>query len=101
MAKPTVYLAGPIAGCNEDQRRVWRNDLKRGFHDEFDFIDPMDNLLDVEASDFEVVQADAEAIKSADATSSCVKQTSGRIQDQCIRPARRRVETQVEASILI
>lgn len=67
MRKPTVYLAGPIAGCNDDQRRVWRNDLKRGFHDEFDFIDPMDNLLDVEASDFEVVQADAEAIKSADA----------------------------------
>lgn len=67
MPKPTVYLAGPISACNPEQRHAWRNELKKGFSEEFEFIDPTDNLISPEGSDFEVVQADAEAIRNADA----------------------------------
>jgi transcriptional regulator NrdR family protein len=65
--KPKVYLAGPISACNSEQRDVWRSDLKRGFSEEFEFIDPTDKLIADDGSDFEVVQADAEAIRQADA----------------------------------
>lgn len=67
MKKPTIYLAGPIAGCNEEQLLLWRRDLIRGFSEEFDFIDPTDNLIGSDRSDYDVVHADAEAIRSADA----------------------------------
>lgn len=67
MAKPSIYLAGPIAGCNDAKRKTWRDDLKRGFGDEFRFIDPTDNLIDPERSHYDVVKADEEAIRSADA----------------------------------
>lgn len=67
MRVPSVYLAGPISGCNSEQRHGWRDELKHMFSDEFDFIDPTHNLIAAERSDFEVVQADAEAIRSADA----------------------------------
>jgi len=66
-AKKRVYLAGPISGCNEDQRRHWRERLRLGFEEEFEFIDPTDKPLGVDASDFEMVQADVEAIKACDA----------------------------------
>ncbi|MFQ3587233.1 MAG: ATP cone domain-containing protein [Fimbriimonadaceae bacterium] len=67
MRKPTVYLAGPISACNPEQRHAWRNELKRGFSEEFEFIDPTDKLIAPDGSDFEVVQADADAIRNADA----------------------------------
>src|SRR5688500_10284070 len=66
MPKPKVYLAGPISGCNDEQRHAWRNDLKRGFSEEFEFVDPTDSLIE-QGPDFGVVQADAEAIRLADA----------------------------------
>lgn len=67
MSKPTIYLAGPISGCNQDQLRSWRNDLKRGFGEEFEFIDPTENLISSDGSDYDVVKADEGAIRSADA----------------------------------
>lgn len=60
-------MAGPISGCNDEQRHAWRNDLKRGFSDEFAFIDPTDNLVGLDGGDHGVVLADAEAIRSSDA----------------------------------
>lgn len=67
MSKPRIYLAGPISGCNEDQRTQWRREVRRGFGEEFDFVDPTDNLIGREQSDYEVVAADAEAIRACDA----------------------------------
>lgn len=67
MSKPRVYLAGPISGCNEDQRTQWRREIRRGFGEEFDFVDPTDNLVGREHSDYEVVAADVEAIRACDA----------------------------------
>jgi nucleoside 2-deoxyribosyltransferase len=67
MPRPKIYLAGPISGVNAEQRHVWREELKAGFSDEFEFIDPADNVIAPGRSDFEVVQADAEAIRGADA----------------------------------
>lgn len=66
-AKPKVYLAGPISGCNDEQRHAWRNDTKRGFADEFTFIDPTDHLVSRDGSHHAVVVADAEAIRTSDA----------------------------------
>lgn len=66
MQRPTVYLAGPISACNHEQRHAWRNEIKHGFAEEFNFIDPAENLID-SGSDFDVVSADAEAIRGADA----------------------------------
>lgn len=67
MSLPQVYLAGPISGCNSEQRHSWRESLKRGFAEEFRFIDPTENLIGSEESDYAVVQADMDAIQSADA----------------------------------
>jgi transcriptional regulator NrdR family protein/nucleoside 2-deoxyribosyltransferase len=63
---PTIYLAGPISGCNDEQQHVWRNELKSEFSREFQFIDPADNLI-WDSSGFEIARADQEAIRSADA----------------------------------
>ncbi|MCX8033415.1 MAG: ATP cone domain-containing protein [Thermoleophilia bacterium] len=35
-----IYLAGPISGCNEEQKTWWRAELKRQLHGKFDFEDP-------------------------------------------------------------
>jgi len=45
--------------------RVWRRDLRRGFSDEFEFIDPTDSLIRPGGSHHEVVQADVLAIRDA------------------------------------
>ncbi len=63
----TIYLAGPISGCNDDQRFGWRRDLKGAFAKEFTFIDPTDNLIGANQSHYKLVQADIEAIRRADA----------------------------------
>ncbi len=47
--------------------RVWRRDLRRGFSDEFEFIDPTESLIRPGGSHHEVVQADVQAIRNADA----------------------------------
>ena len=38
--KCRVYLAGPISGCNDDQRRRWRDKFKSMFGREVGFEDP-------------------------------------------------------------
>jgi len=35
-----VYLAGPIRGCNDEQRTCWRNEIKQTLKKDFDFEDP-------------------------------------------------------------
>jgi len=67
MSRPVVYLAGPIAGCNEDQIHSWRRGLKHGFSEEFEFVDPAENLIADDKSDYDLVKADAEDIAKADA----------------------------------
>ena len=66
--KPLVYLAGPISGCNEDQSRRWRASVKERHGDEFEFIDPTDELVDQDEHDsVKVVRKDEAAIGRADA----------------------------------
>lgn len=67
MPKPKVYLAGPISGCNDEQKNAWRREVKHGFAEEFEFVDPMDDVIDHTSSDYALVQADIAAIKSCDA----------------------------------
>jgi nucleoside 2-deoxyribosyltransferase len=40
MTRLRVYLAGPIRGCNEEQRTWWRNEVKQLLKKDFDFEDP-------------------------------------------------------------
>lgn len=62
-----VYLGGPIADCNELQARRWRNEVRNSrYKAHFDFADPMDGLLDRDASPYEIVEADRRAIEDAD-----------------------------------
>jgi nucleoside 2-deoxyribosyltransferase len=66
--KPLVYLAGPISGCNDDQSRRWRASVKERHGDEFEFIDPTDELVDRdEHGSVEIVRKDELAIARADA----------------------------------
>ena len=64
--KYLIYLAGPISGCNEAQQKEWREEIKRKYAAYFDFSDPAADLLDRQATPYEFVQADLEAIESAD-----------------------------------
>ena len=64
--RPRVYLAGPISGCNEEQRHGWRTQVKDKYGKQIDFLDPTDNLVRREASPYEFVQADLRAIEEAD-----------------------------------
>lgn len=61
-----MYLGGPISGCNETQRREWRQQVKKKYGSQLDFIDPTNNLVDRDASPYEFVQADLKAIAEAD-----------------------------------
>jgi transcriptional regulator NrdR family protein/nucleoside 2-deoxyribosyltransferase len=65
--RPKVYLAGPISGCNDEQRRMWRAELKAGFSDEFEFIDPVDQLMGDEDSHWKLVATDIDCIRNSDA----------------------------------
>ena len=40
MTRLRVYLAGPIRGCNDEQRTWWRNEVKQLLKKDFDFEDP-------------------------------------------------------------
>jgi len=62
----SVYLAGPIAGCNEAQMKVWRQSIKSQWGQKFDFIDPVDQIID-QGKAQEAVEADILAIESSDA----------------------------------
>lgn len=66
-----IYLAGPITGCNDAQKTVWRMRVRNQWESEFDFIDPTEQLVSPEEISkeaiYEVIKRDEEAIKSADA----------------------------------
>ncbi len=72
--KFTIYLAGPISGCNDDQKHRWRNDVKKKYAKDFDFIDPCEGDPAGPGGDaglrrtsqLHVVEADLEAIKRSD-----------------------------------
>ncbi len=61
-----VYLAGPISGCNDLQRRYWRDRVKEKYRSQCDFIDPLDRLKDTGAPSYEVIEADLRSIAMAD-----------------------------------
>lgn len=70
-----IYLAGPISGCNESQRRAWRNTVRKGWGERFDFEDPADDYLPRsredekydEYDDYEIVVRDQQSIARSDA----------------------------------
>ena len=39
-----IYLAGPITGCNENQKKVWRDRIQRSWSPEFEFYCPVQRL---------------------------------------------------------
>jgi nucleoside 2-deoxyribosyltransferase len=67
----TVYLAGPIAGCTDDETHGWRTEVKRRLKDKFNFLDPAarwdtrDRLLDP-AEVIRLVETDIEEIRQSD-----------------------------------
>jgi len=63
-----VYLAGPISGCNDGQLRGWRDEIIKEYEQYFEFEDPASesNLRERNASSWEIVNADLEAIKGSD-----------------------------------
>ncbi len=69
--KHTIYLAGPISGCNEKQIHAWRDKIKAHWLNEFNFLSPADNLIDKNNaesdSSYKIIKSDLKAIESADA----------------------------------
>lgn len=57
-----IYLAGPISGCNNNQVRQWRNEVKSKYGGQLDFIDPAEMLKE---SSYEIVKTDLHAIEEA------------------------------------
>ena len=39
--KKTIYLCGPINGCNDEEAKDWRNKTKEVLGDQFNYLDPM------------------------------------------------------------
>jgi hypothetical protein len=45
--RPTIYLAGPISGCNKTQKSQWRKDIKKLLVNRgYEFIDPTETPWD-------------------------------------------------------
>ena len=61
-----LYLAGPMSGCNAVQMCRWRDTVKKKYGSKMTFLDPVDSLLDPEASPYEFVEADLQHIMEAD-----------------------------------
>ena len=61
-----VYLAGPISRCNDAQMRRWRETVKGKYGSKMTFLDPVERLVDPEASPYEFVEADLQHIMEAD-----------------------------------
>ena len=64
-----IYLAGPISGCNEQQRDQWRKTIKEDnsrISRRCEFSDPVDELGPGARIPHEVVAADIRAIEDAD-----------------------------------
>lgn len=64
--KFTVYLAGPISGCNESQRDKWRESVKEKYGKDLEFVDPTEALKDSRYDSYDIVKADLQAIEEAD-----------------------------------
>lgn len=63
----TVYLAGPINGCNEGQKHNWRKTVKKKYAGDFDFIDPSaDDMWPAGSSAHDLVEADVKNIERSD-----------------------------------
>jgi len=60
-----VYLAGPISGCNDEQRRFWRRWV-REHEPEFEVLDPTDNLGDPAEDSYDLIRRDLQAIEQSD-----------------------------------
>jgi transcriptional regulator NrdR family protein len=65
--KPRVYLAGPISGCNDEQRTHWRRLVQSRYGEEFEFLDPAEDLVQEHDAPYQVVERDVRAIGKADA----------------------------------
>ena len=61
--KFTVYLAGPISGCNDAQRHLWREEVKRKYGKDLEFVDPTEALKEAR---YDIVKEDLQAIEEAD-----------------------------------
>ncbi len=64
--KFVVYLAGPITGCNPAQVRHWRDQVKKKYERQCEFLDPVEHLVSDRAIPHEVVAADIHAIENAE-----------------------------------
>ena len=64
--KFVVYLAGPITGCNPAQVRHWRDQVKKNYERQCEFLDPVEHLVSDRAIPHEVVAADIDAIENAE-----------------------------------
>ncbi len=63
----TIYLAGPINGCNEGQKHNWRRMVRKKYAGDFDFIDPStDDMASAGASPRDLVEADVKNIERSD-----------------------------------
>lgn len=62
-SKFLVYLAGPISGCSDIQKHKWRDDVKKKYAKDFDFIDPTEDMISRRSSPQEFVEADLGEIK--------------------------------------
>ena len=68
-----VYLAGPLSGCNDYQKRKWRDAVKQKYSKDFDWIDP-NELIDPSGgsqdekatTSSQIVEADLRSIGEAD-----------------------------------
>ena len=67
MARKRVYLAGPISGCNERQRREWRDEAKEKLGAGFEVIDPALDPVGPDEDPALVVERDRRAIATCDA----------------------------------
>jgi nucleoside 2-deoxyribosyltransferase len=68
----TIYLAGPITGCNEGQKKVWRDRVRRSWSNDFNFYCPVERLdalveRKVRITPYQVVNLDMKAIRESDA----------------------------------
>lgn len=65
--RTTVYLAGPISGCNERQRSGWREEAARKLGPDFEVIDPVRTTAESDQSPAAIVERDRKAIRGCDA----------------------------------
>lgn len=67
-----IYLAGPITGCNDEQKKVWRDRIRRSWSPDFEFYCPVQRLEElsgkgVPITPYQVVNLDMRAIGDSDA----------------------------------